>query len=97
MEAIDRLAAEAGRSLVVTGGLGPTATGAKVGVRGGKITVTDGPVLETKEVVGGFAIFDLESRDEAIAWAERFMGLHLKYWPGWAGETEIRQVWDREP
>ena len=43
-------------------------------------------------VVGGFAMFELKSKEEAIEGATRFMELHKKYWPGWEGETEIRQV-----
>ena len=43
-------------------------------------------------MVGGFAMFELKSKQEAIAGAMNFMELHKKYWPGWEGETEIRQL-----
>jgi len=58
------------------------------------VTVTDGPFTEAKEVVGGYAQFELKSKQEAIDAAVRFMELHKKYWPGWEGETEVRQMFD---
>jgi hypothetical protein len=54
--------------------------------------VTDGPFTEAKEIVGGYAQFELKSKEEAIEGAVRFMELHKKHWPGWEGETEIRQM-----
>ena len=83
------------------GHLGPAArlgatTGAAV-LRGrGAEAVTDGPFAESKEVVGGFAIFELKSREEAIESATHFMELHKLHWPGWDGETEIRQIFGPE-
>jgi hypothetical protein len=79
-------------TMVGNGGLKPTATGARVRLSGGKITVIDGPFAEAKETIGGFAIFDLNSRQEAIDGAVEFMELHKKHWPGWEGETEIREM-----
>jgi hypothetical protein len=94
MDAIDRLCEEAVKSgtMLGGGGLGPTATGARVRLSGGKITVTDGPFTEAKEIVGGYAQFELKSKEEAVESAVRFMELHKKHWPGWEGETEIRQM-----
>jgi hypothetical protein len=65
----------------------------------GKVAVTDGPFAEAKEVVGGFAIFELKSKEEALESAKFFMELHQKHWPGWVGEMEVRQMWgaDFEP
>jgi hypothetical protein len=60
------------------------------------LTVTDGPFTETKEIVGGYAEFELKSKEEAIEGAVRFMELHKKHWPGWEGETEIRQIFGQE-
>ena len=57
---------------------------------------TDGPFTESKEVVGGYAQFELKSKEEVIEGAVRFMELHKKYWPGWEGETEIRQIFGQE-
>ena len=60
-------------TMVGTGGLGPTALGARVRLAGGKVTVTDGPFTEAKEVVGGYAQFELKSKKEAVESAVRFM------------------------
>jgi hypothetical protein len=54
--------------------------------------VIDGPFTEAKEVVGGYAQFELKSKEEAVEGALRFMELHKKHWPGWEGKTEIRQM-----
>jgi len=98
MDAIAKLAeeeTEAG-TMLGSGGLAPTAQGARVRLSGGQVTVTDGPFAETKEVVGGYAQFELKSKEEAIESAVRFMELHKKHWPGWEGETEVRQMFDPE-
>lgn len=94
MDAIGKLAEEAmsAGEMIETGGLAPTAAGSRVRLEGGKIKVTDGPFTEAKEVFGGFAIFELKSMDEAIERTSRFMELHHQHWPGWEGETEIRQL-----
>ena len=94
MDAIDKLAEEATKAgeMIESGGLGPSAAGSRVRLAGGKITVTDGPFTEAKEVFGGYAMFELKSKEEAIERTRRFMQLHHKHWPGWEGETEIRQV-----
>ena len=96
MHAIDQLTAEAGSALVETGGLAPSATGALLRIKNGTLTITDGPFTETKEVIGGYAVMDLPSRADAVAWTERFMRLHLEHWPEWEGETELRQIWGPE-
>lgn len=77
-----------------SGGLMPSAQGASVRLSGGKVAVIDGPFTEAKEVIGGYAQFELKSREEAIESAVRFMELHKKYWPGWEGETEVRQMFE---
>jgi hypothetical protein len=79
-----------------SGGLAPTAQSTRVRLSGGQIKVTDGPFTEAKEVVGGYAEFELKSREEAIEGAVRFIELHKKHWPGWEGETEIRQIFGPE-
>jgi hypothetical protein len=83
-------------TMLGSGGLAPTAQGARVRLSGGQVTVTDGPFIETKEVVGGYAQFELKSKEEAIESAVRFMELHKKHWPGWEGETEVRQMFRPE-
>jgi hypothetical protein len=83
-------------TMLGSGGLGPTAQGARVRLSGGKVTVTDGPFTEAKEVIGGYAQFELKSKKEAIEGAVRFMELHRKHWPSWEGETEVRQMFGPE-
>src|ERR1700694_642656 len=56
--------------LVATGGLGPFGT--KIRNTGGKLTVTDVPFTEGKELVGGFALVDCKTKEEAIEWGKRF-------------------------
>ena len=80
--------------LVDAGGLLPTADGVRVRLARGKITVTDGPFTETKEVVGGWAILNVASKAEAVRIATEFMELHRKYWPGFEGESEVRAMFD---
>jgi len=98
MEAISKLSEEAANdgTMIGSGGLGPTALGARVRLSAGKLTVIDGPFTEAKEIVGGYAQFELKSKQEAVEGALRFMELHKKYWPGWEGETEIRQMFGPE-
>jgi len=98
MDAITRLAEEETKSgtMIGNGGLGPTALGARVRLSGGKVTVTDGPFTEAKEIIGGYAQFEFKTREEAIKSAVEFMELHKKYWPGWEGETEVRQMFGPE-
>ena len=98
MDAIAKLAEEEANAgtMLGSGGLGPTALGARVRLAGGRVTVTDGPFTETKEVVGGYAQFELTSKEEAVESAVRFMELHKKHWPGWEGETEVRQMFGPE-
>ena len=71
-------------------GLQPTSAGTRVRLSGGKITVTDGPFVESKEIVGGYAIMDAKSKAEALNLARRFMELHLNHWPTFEGECEMR-------
>jgi hypothetical protein len=94
IDAIAKLGEEGFKSgvLVETGGLGPSSLGARVRVSGGKISVTDGPFSEAKELVGGYAVYELKSKDEAIEYARRFMEVHAEHWPEWEGETELREV-----
>ncbi|HYM42890.1 MAG TPA: YciI family protein [Steroidobacteraceae bacterium] len=81
-------------TLVDTGGLLPSREGARVRLARGRITVTDGPFAETKEVVGGWAILRTESKAEAIRIATEFMELHRKYWPEFEGESEVRPMFE---
>jgi hypothetical protein len=98
MNAIAILSQEAvkDRTMLGSGGLAPIAQSTRVRVSKGQLTVTDGPFTEAKEVVGGYAQFELKSKEEAIKGAVRFMELHKKHWPEWEGETEIRQMFGPE-
>lgn len=75
-------------SLLATEGCLPSALGARVRLSAGKVTVTDGPFTESKEVVGGFAILQAKSKEEAIEMAKRFLKV------AGDGECEIRQVFE---
>jgi hypothetical protein len=84
-------------TVVDMGGLMPLAMGARVRLAGGKVDVIDGPFAEAKEVIGGYAIFEFKSREEAIASAVEFMNLHKEYGEGWEGECEMRQLAQSPP
>lgn len=73
-------------------GLQPLAKGARVRLAGGKITVTDGPFPEAKEIVGGYALCELPTREAAVALAREFMELHRRHWPEFEGESELRPL-----
>jgi hypothetical protein len=91
-EAIHKMAereVEAGRMLD-TGALQPRTAGAEVRIKDGKLSVIDGPFLEAKEVVGGYAIFELKDKEEAVARAVEFMQLHVDHQPDWDLSCEIR-------
>ena len=92
MEAMHKLAdreIKAGRMLD-SGGLMPVAQGAQVRITDGQLSVLDGPFVEAKEVIGGYAIFELQGKEEAVASAVEFMQLHKDLFPGWEGTCEIR-------
>ena len=81
--------------LVQTGGLLPSSKGARIRASSGALSVTDGPFPETKELIGGFAIVEAASKEEAIKLARRFMELHVETsGPSYEGECEIRQLFD---
>ena len=82
-------------TLIQSGGLLPSSTGARVRVSGGKMTVTDGPFAETKELIGGFAILEAASKEEAIRLGREFMQLHVDVLgPSYDGTLEVRQMFD---
>ena len=75
--------------LVSTEGCLPSALGARVRRAGGAVTVSDGPFTGAKEVVGGFAILQAESRDEAVKLVKQFLAV-----VGGEGECELRQLYE---
>lgn len=92
-EAINKLRdreIKAGR-MIDDGGLMPVATGAQVRISDKKLSVIDGPFVEAKEVIGGYAIFELRDKEEAVAMAREFMQLHLEHMPDWEGTCEVRE------
>jgi hypothetical protein len=95
MQAIMEFGEEAMKAgvLVEQGGLLPSSTGARIRLsKDGDITLQDGPFAESKEVVGGFAVYEVPTREEAMKWVRRFVELHKQHWPGWEGTCEIRQM-----
>lgn len=68
--------------LVASGGIAPTAMGAKVTLKDGEITVMDGPFTEAKELIGGWALMECRDLNEAVEWAKRFVSV--------LGEGEVR-------
>jgi hypothetical protein len=89
IEAIERVVryneelAKAG-VLVASEGVHPSVRGARISFKGGKPAITDGPFAEAKELIAGFTIIDVSSRDEALEWVRR--------WPERDVELELRQV-----
>ena len=91
MAAMGQLIGELAQSgaLLLTDGLQKSAKGARVKQSDGKVTITDGPFTEAKELIGGFAIFELKSKEEAVELTKRFLSV------AGDGEVEIRQMQDR--
>ncbi|GEJ58686.1 YciI family protein [Anaeromyxobacter diazotrophicus] len=81
-------------TLVDTGGLLPSKDGTRLRLAKGKLTVTDGPFGESKEVIGGYAILKAASKADALRVATEFMELHRKHWPEFEGEAEVRPMFE---
>lgn len=76
--------------LVSTAGLRPTSEGVRMRLhRGGKLSVIDGPFTETKEVIGGYAILEAQSKADAVELTRRFLKVHGS---DWDVECEVRQL-----
>jgi hypothetical protein len=76
--------------IVATGGLGPTAMGAKITLKDGEFTVVDGPFTEAKELIGGWALLECRDKDEAVEWSKRFVSVLGE------GEVRVRPVFGPE-
>jgi hypothetical protein len=74
--------------LLATEGCLPSVTGARVRLSGGKVSVTDGPFTESKELIAGFALLQVKSKEEAVELTKRFLEL------AGDGEAELRQVFE---
>jgi hypothetical protein len=94
--AIGALGAEntANGSLVEVGGLLPIQAGSVVTLAGDAITTTDGPFVEARELVGGYAVYEVADTAAANDKAEVFLDAHRKTWPGWEGWVEVRALFD---
>lgn len=79
--------------LLDANGLQPSAKGARIRYSGGKRTVIDGPFAETKELIAGYTLIQVKSREEAMEWARRFPA---PFGEGKDGEIEIRQLFELE-
>ena len=94
MEAMGKLAdreIKAGR-MIDMGGLMPIETGMQVRIKDGELKVIDGPFVEAKEVIGGYAIMEFRNKEEALASAVEFMQLHRQHMPSWEGTCEVRAM-----
>jgi hypothetical protein len=80
-------------ALVDLQGLHPSSKGARIKFSGGKRTLIDGPFAETKDLIGGYWIIQVKSREEAIEWAKRVPAPHGE---NSDGEIEIRQIFEME-
>jgi hypothetical protein len=96
MDAMGEFVTESFKSGVLkdTAGLKATSEGFRMRLSKGQLKMTDGPFTETKEVVGGYAITELASREEAEKFARKFMELHRVHWPTFEGECEVRPLED---
>ncbi|MCU4747174.1 MULTISPECIES: YciI family protein [Streptomyces] len=72
-----------------TAGLTPSSEGTRVTLSGGRLTYTDGPFTETKEVIGGYSIIQAKDKEEALYWTKRFLEIHPDVWNITA---EVRQI-----
>ena len=81
--------------LLGTGGLLPSSRGARIRAAHGRLSVTDGPFAESKELIGGYAILEAASRERAIELGQQFMQIHVDtLGSAYRGELEIRQLHD---
>jgi hypothetical protein len=96
MDAMGEFVTESLKSGVVkdTAGLKPSSEGFRVRSSGGQLKVTDGPFTEAKEIVGGYALVEVASREEALKFAQKFMELHRVHWPTFEAVCEVRPLED---
>jgi hypothetical protein len=96
MDAMGELVTQSFQSGVLkdTAGLKPSSEGFRVRSSGGRLKVSDGPFTEAKEVVGGYAVVEVPSREAALRFAQDFMELHRVHWPAFECECEVRPVED---
>jgi len=76
--------------IVATGGIAPTAMGAKITLKDGAFTVVDGPFAEATELIGGWALLECRDLEEAVEWSKRFVSVLGE------GEVRVRPVFGPE-
>lgn len=82
-------------TLIAAARLLPTSAGVRVRARSKRISVIDGPFAETKELIGGYAIFEMDSKEDVIDSCRQLLQLHLdNLGPSYEGELEIRPMFD---
>jgi hypothetical protein len=94
MEAMEAFVAEGFKTgwLKDTAGLKGTSESQRIRSKDGRLSVTDGPFAEAKEIIGGYAIVEAKSHDDAHEIARRFMELHRLHWPEFECEGEVRPI-----
>ncbi|MFI5531901.1 YciI family protein [Kitasatospora sp. NPDC051853] len=76
-------------AMLDTNGLKPTSEGTRLSWSGGRLSLTDGPFTETREVVGGYIVLQCRDKAEAVEWTRRFLSLHPE---GWEVGAEVREI-----
>lgn len=100
MTAIADLSEEMFRTgkMLDTGGLLPISEGVNIRLKGDVLTMTDGPFTEAKEIIGGYAILNVDSKEEAVELGRRFMEVHIGHMdPNVELTLEVRQMYDGPP
>jgi hypothetical protein len=94
MDAMGEFVQESFKSGILkdTAGLRPSSEGFRLRSKKNRITQTDGPFTESKELVGGYALVEVGSKDQAMKLARDFMELHRVHWPEFECECEVRPV-----
>jgi hypothetical protein len=84
---------DASLTLIDTNGLLPSGVaGVKLVSTGGRTTVLDGPFTESRELIGGYAIVEVDTFAQAVEATRKIVAVHEDHWPGWEGEAEVRQI-----
>jgi hypothetical protein len=79
-------------TLIDTNGLVPSKDGVRIRGDRGRVTMLDGPFTETKELVGGYALVEVDTFEQAVEASRKIVAVHTDHWPTWVGEAEVRQV-----
>ena len=84
-------------NLIDTNGLVPSSVAAAV-IHGsaGRLSIVDGPFTESKELIGGYAFFEVDTWDQAVETMRKIVAVHTDHWPSWEGSAEVRRVMEQE-